>query len=102
MAVENTVFHPDGPFKPCSCTIDVHDLLLTYSIVSILLRDDLLCLSLAVSIASQANTSGIAAVIKLLTTIYDPSFDAQLFTIQVKSIVGHRKISDRKVKKQKQ
>lgn len=86
MAVNATVCPPDGSFKTCSCTINVQDLLLNYSDTSTLPRSDLLCLSLAVSLARLETSFGTAVVIELLTITMNPNFAAQLFSIQIKFI----------------
>lgn len=73
MAVDTTECHPNGPVKICSCRTDVKDLLLTNSDASILSRDDILSLPLAVSLASLETTSVTAAFIDLLTIIQTPA-----------------------------
>lgn len=76
-------------------------LLLTYLDASTISKDDLLSLSLAISLDSQKITSGTAAVIDLFTNIQSPNFSAHHFKTQVINIARCKKLSDRTVKKHK-
>lgn len=69
MAVDTTECHPAGPVETCSCSTDVQVLLLTYSDASTLSRGDLLCIPLAIFLASLETPCGTATVIDLLTII---------------------------------
>lgn len=102
MVVDTTAGYFYEPVEIFFCTPDTQATMLTYLDAFTSLISNQLSLNLPVSISSQENTIGSAAVIDLFTIILDPDFDAQIFTIQVKSIAHCPKVSDWIVKKDDQ
>lgn len=79
--------HPGGPVETCSHTIDVQVLRLScYDSCTLAMRD-LYSLLLAEFLAILELVPVTAAVADLLAITKDTDFDAQLFSIQVKSMV---------------
>lgn len=68
VAVDSTARPSVRPVETFYCTTNVQYLLLTFSDASTLSIDDLLSLSLAISLACLKTISGTAAVIAPLTT----------------------------------
>lgn len=99
IVVETTARHSDRAVGACSRTTVMKDLLFTCLCASSLSRSKSLSLLLVVSLASLHTNSEAAAIIDLLSIIYDPDLDIHLFRIEVKSIACFQNIFKLKVKK---